>query len=301
MPSRALAPGASRALALGPSRACALGALLLLVPAAACDDVAYFQGFETLRIGADELAEGAPAHPTYGAYLQTEYHLDYGAPTPAELAALQPEGSEPAGQRPFVTADALEIAIQWTLRNESDEAITAFVLLDGANEFFDWNPILLYGLAGGDAADELPFPSLLGVTPIELAPRQVLRREFREDDLREAMFDLDVLTRFCGGPFAVLFNRSEVSDAGLGAVPPAAEIAGMTMLRLTLAASGPASLDYAIRVRDRDGVLFDASEDTIRYETQPTPYVPAGFANVPAGGVDPGVTSELCGTATPAP
>jgi hypothetical protein len=269
--------------------------------AAGCNNPAFYNGLERLEIDSAALAaaaeEGSDAAgpPDIGAFVQTEYWIDYGEPTAAELLALQPEGAEPVDMVPWIQRDDLEISVSWTVTNESDQPVRAWVTLDGATEFYDWNPIEMYGLGGGEDADELAFPSLLGYFPRNLEPREVQSGEFREDDLSEAMYDLDVLTRFCGGPFAVLNNRSEADPRGTEAVPPDATIAGPAMLRLTLGGDGPLSLEYAIRFRDRAGVLFDATRDTRRYDVVPEPYVPAGVAVVPAGAVDPSTLTAYCG------
>ena len=267
------------------------GAFLAL---SACNNPAFFDGFETLVIDASVL-DPDTAHPVLGNYVQSEYWIDYGEPPADELAALQPAGAEPAMMTPWVDRDSLEVSLQWRVTNDSDAPIVAWVLFDGSTEFFDWNPVVLYGLGGGEDADEIPFPSLLGFSPRVMEPRETIAGEFREDDMREAALDLDTLSRFCGGPLAVIYNRSEQDPSGTELVPPDAVIAGFAMLRLTLAANGPAHLDYSFRIRDRDELLFDATEDDRRYETMPLPYVPTGFAQVPAGSVDPGVTSVYCG------
>lgn len=258
----------------------------------------YYDGTAPLVV--DGNVQNPIPHPIIGPYVQTEYWLDYEGPTEAELAELGHDG-EPADATPWVQRDDIEISVSWSLTNDSDQPIRAWLLLDGATEFFDWNPVALYGLGGGEEADEVPFPSLLGFFPRELEGGQTLRGEYREDDMREAMYDLDVMSRYCGGPLAVLYNRSEVDPIGTTQVPPDAVPAGMAMIRLTLGSNGPATLEYAIRVRDRAGIVYDDFRDEgLRYDPQPEPYVPAGFAQVPADQIDPSTTSEFCGTADPA-
>ncbi len=257
-------------------RAGAPAAVLAALVAGCAPPTGYYEGFAPLELRAADI-DPEMAHPVIGNFVQQEYWLDFRAPAPDELAELRPEGSTPMEQIPWIRRDDLEVSVTYRLENTSDGPIRAFVLLDGATEFFDWDPVGLYGMAGGEDAEETPFPSLLGLTPLELEAGEVLEGEFREDDLREAMLDLDVLTRFCGGPFAVLYNRSEVDPVGMEAVPEDAVIAGMGMVRMTLGATGPARLDYAIRVRDRSERIFDARRDNLRYEFVPEPYVPAAL------------------------
>jgi len=257
-----------------------------------CTDIAYYDGFETLRIDSDT---AATEHPLFTYWVQTEYHLDYAPPvSDADVASMGDPDAEPAARNPWLEAGDLDIEVAWSLTNDSDDDLTAWVMLDGASEFYDWNPIPLYGMSGDD--EEIPFPTLLGFTPLELDPGQTLRGVFREDDLREAMYDLDVLTRFCGGPFAVLYNRHEVDPVGTDYVPQDARIAGLYMMRLTLGTNGPAHLDYGLRLRDRDDVLFDADAPDYdqRFEAEPEEFVPGGFVPATMGTPDPGTMSAYC-------
>ncbi len=266
-----------------------LGTAMLV---SSCTDIAYFDGFETLRI---DSSTPETEHPLFAYWVQTEYFLDYAPPvTDADIESLGDPDAEPSARTPWIKADELEMAVHWTLTNDSDESITAWVMLDGGSEFFEWNPVALFGMTGDE--DEIAFPSLLGFTPLDIEAGQTLRGEFREDDIREAMFDLDVLTRFCGGPFALLYNRHEVDPVGTEYVPDDATLAGFYKIRLTLGASGPAHLDYGIRVRDRNQVLFDsnATDYTERFEAEPEEYVPTGFAAPMMGVPDPGTMSEYC-------
>lgn len=269
---------------------------LLVLPA--CNNPAYYPG--ATRIVIDEAAlaaageeEAANANPTIGAYAQAEYWLDFRPPSPAELDDLQPAGAMPAEQTPWVRRDELTISVPWTLTNESDNPMRAWVLLDGATEFYDYNPIADYGQAGGEEAEEIQFPSLLGFTPITVGPGEVVRGEFREDDMEEAMYDLDVLSRFCGGPLAVLYHRSEADPIGTEGVPADAVIAGIVLLRLTLGADQPSTLEYSVRLRESEDIIYDSARDDRRYEPMPQPYVLAGQAAAgDTGGAEAGM--DMC-------
>ncbi len=254
-----------------------------------CNNPAYYPGATRLVVRAADIAAAAEdgaanANPTVGAYVQGEYWLDFRDPTDAELAALRPPGSTPMEQDPWVRRDELTISVPWTLTNDSDQPLRAWVTLDGATEFYDYNPIAGFGAAGGEEEEEVQFPSLLGFTPIMLEPHEVREGEFREDDLREAMYDLDAVTRFCAGPLAVLNHRHEADPIGTDAVPSDAVLAGAVMLRLTLGASAPASLEYAVRLRESEGIIFDSARDARRYETMPELYVLPSAAAAMAGG-----------------
>jgi hypothetical protein len=270
----------------------ALVPLAFVVPlVAACNNPAYYPGATRIVIDADAIAaaqgeDATSANPTIGAYGQAEYWLDFRPPSAAELADLQPSGATPAEQIPWVRRDELTISVPWTLTNRSDAPMRAWVLLDGATEFYDYNPIAMYGQAGGEEEDEIQFPSLLGFTPMMVGPGEVVHGEFREDDMREAMYDLDVLSRFCGGPLAVLYHRSEADPIGTEGVPDDAVIAGIVLLRLTLGADQPSTLEYSVRLRESDDIIFDSARDERRYEPMPEPYVIAGAAGGDTGGMD---------------
>lgn len=255
------------------------GAILLV----GCQAPAYFDGAERLVLDEAATADEDAGHPVVGAFVQSEYWLDFRPPTDEELAELRPEGATVDAYVPWIERDALDISVQWTLRNESERVLPrVFVTLDGANEFFDYNPLADYGLAGGADAEEPVFPTLLGFTPLELQPGEVRRGEFPEYDLAEAMHDLDVMSRYCGGPFAVLYNRHEDEPVGTEMVPPDATLAGLIMLRISVGATGPVSLEYAVRVRDHGDVLFDSFEDEVRFEAMPEPFTPAlGLGGAP--------------------
>ena len=265
-------------------------ALFAWLALSACNNPAYYPGATRIVIDADDLAaaaeeEAANANPTIGAYGQAEYWLDFRPPSAAELDDLQPAGAMPAEQTPWVRRDELTMSVPWTLTNNSDNPMRAWVLLDGATEFYDYNPIAMYGQAGGEEEEEIQFPSLLGFTPIMVEPREVVRGEFREDDMREAMYDLDVLSRFCGGPLAVLYHRSEADPIGTEGVPDDAIIAGIVLLRLTLGADQPSTLEYSVRLRESEDIIYDSARDARRYEPMPQPYViAAGGAAGDTGG-----------------
>jgi hypothetical protein len=270
---------------------------LALLALSACNNPAYYPGATRIVIDADDLAaageeEAANANPTIGAYAQAEYWLDFRPPSAAELDDLQPAGAMPAEQTPWVRRAELTMSVPWTLTNNSDNPMRAWVLLDGATEFYDYNPIAMYGQNGGEEEEEIQFPSLLGFTPIMVGPREVVRGEFREDDMREAMYDLDVLSRFCGGPLAVLYHRSEADPIGTEGVPDDAIIAGIVLLRLTLGADQPSTLEYAVRLRESEDIIYDSARDERRYEPMPQPYVLAAGGAGDTGGS--GGAMDMC-------
>jgi hypothetical protein len=102
--------------------------------------------------------------------------------------------------------------------------------------------------------------------------------------MREAMYDLDVLSRFCGGPLAVLYHRSEADPIGTEGVPDDAVIAGMVLLRLTLGTDQPSTLEYSVRLREQSDIIYDSARDDRRYEVMPEPYALAGAAAADTGG-----------------
>lgn len=263
-----------------------------------CNNPAYYKGAQRIAVTSDDIAaasaeDSMTGNPTIGAYTQGEYWLDFRPPTDAQLEELQPAGAMPAEQTPWIQRDDLTMSVPWRLTNETDSAIVAWVLLDGATEWYDYDPISTFGAAGGAEEDEIQFPSLLGFTPRTLQPNQVLEGEFREDDLREAMYDLDVITRFCGGPLAVLNHRHEADPIGTDGVPADATIAGAVMLRLTLGASGPATLDYDVRLRQSEAKIFDSARDSRRFEAEPEPYeLPSAAAAM--GGTSGGDDMAMC-------
>jgi hypothetical protein len=161
---------------------------------------------------------------------------------------------------PYLLRDDIAIEVDWTLKNLDTKPGTAKVTLNGSNEFVTYDPSLV--MVG---PDEDPPPSLLGGTPFDVPAGGTVNGVFREDQLDEAMVDLDIIRRTpimvaMGEPpstnpngnayRAILERPSPLPDDGL--------VAGMYEVRLTLSADRHMVLDFLVRVREKkSGVVAE--------------------------------------------
>ena len=153
------------------------------------------------------------------------------------------------GERDF------DIEVEWSIKNLDSQMIGSRVTLNGGNEFGDYVKTL-YG--NPDDEDAPQPPELLGsdqLVPMEAGT--VRSGVFREDELREAGLDLEVITRYpppnvgMNAPFIAIEHDSSASSVGLEGIPKGDVTPAMVRFLFTLEATGHASLDYVIRVREK--------------------------------------------------
>jgi hypothetical protein len=182
---------------------------------------------------------------------------------------------------PFVKRDDLEISVEWTVKNLSDADGVARVQMNGANEWFSYNPIAFVV----DVEDEDPPPPLSGDVPMEIAAGDERSGVYREDQLAEASLDLELITRGGLTPFAAVLDiqedMDEMTDAA-GMTVPSDAFAGLVRVDMILIADRHMVLEYSVRVRDhRDpGLLHEELLDAPPEELQPL--APAEFVPAPA-------------------
>ena len=126
-----------------------------------------------------------------------------------ERAALQAT-VDPAVEIPYVRVGDLEVSVEWTIKNLDRRCrARALVQLNGANQFFAYDPSLIV-LSADDEAP--PTPGLAGDIPLHIPASGTLSGLFREDELREASIDLDQITRGNVNPFRATLTISKNSD-----------------------------------------------------------------------------------------
>lgn len=102
---------------------------------------------------------------------------------------------------PYVQCDDIAVEIDYTIKNlDGSNAGKARIHMNGANEFFAYDPTILVLDPGDDEAP--PAPDLAGNIPIDVAAGATVSGVFREDQLLEASVDLDEITRGNVNPFA---------------------------------------------------------------------------------------------------
>lgn len=187
---------------------------------------------------------------------------------------------------PYLRVGDLEISVEWTIRNLDDADGQATLQVNGANQFYDYDPEMVM-LSADDEAP--PTPGLTGDIPIDIPAGGRVSGLFTEDDMREAAIDLDQITRGRVNPFRARYTISKnalqfaqmselmfdmdgepLPQMETGVVFPRAAFAGMIRLDLVFMPDRHMVLEYAVRVRDIRGkminmLFFDAPADELQY------------------------------------
>jgi len=173
---------------------------------------------------------------------------------------------------PYVAVDDLEVSVEWTIKN-NDPAMpgNARIQLNGANQFFEYDPSLVV-LSSDDEAP--PSPGLGGDIPLDIPAGGTLSGVFREDELREASIDLDLITRGQTNPFRATLlvdkNRTDFAEMSplmydddgeplpqteTGLKFPREAFAQLLRVDLVFKPDRPMVLEYTVRVRDVRGEI----------------------------------------------
>ncbi len=181
---------------------------------------------------------------------------------------------------PLVTRDDLDLSIEWTIRNLDDSDGVARIHLNGANETFNFVPLNFVV----DPDEEETPPPLLGDRPLDIPALSTLTGVFREDEMREAALDLDLITHAQDNPFRTFLVKddgviTEYLDVIQNVMIPEEWMPGMIRIDMTLLGNRHMVMDFSIRVRDhRDPDLvhedlYDAMPGELLTFT-PTDFVP---------------------------
>ncbi|HEU5060906.1 MAG TPA: hypothetical protein VFU21_30455 [Kofleriaceae bacterium] len=241
--------------------------MIWLLAAAGCtDDPVYVQGPMPV-----EVADG-------GGSASASLLLPIRLETTTEMEARAARMTELGVMIPFVTREDLELSVEWTVKNLSDADGVARVQMNGANEWFAYNPAAFVE----DVENQDEPPPLSGDVPIEVAAGSERSGVFREDQLAEASLDLELITRGGFTPFAALLDvhedMDEMTDTA-GMTVPSEVFAGLVRIDMTLVADRHMVLEFSVRARDhRDPpLLHEDLLDALPEELQPlapTEYVP---------------------------
>jgi hypothetical protein len=245
-----------------------LASLVCLLASGCADDPVYVQAPAAIEVAGADGAEPATAAGSLllPIRLETATEAERRAALAGELGVMVP----------FVTRDDLELSVEWTVKNLSETDGVARVQMNGANEWFGYNPgVFVVG------EDENPPPPLAGDVPLEIPAGGARSGVFREDELAEAALDLELITRGGLTPFAALLDVQEEMDeidAGGVAIPSAA-FASLVRIDMVLIADQHMVLEYAVRARDHrePPLLHDDLADAPPEELQPlapTEYAP---------------------------
>lgn len=244
-------------------------AAVALVALGCTDDPVYVQAPMPIEVGADGTTTTATGSVTLPIRLETTAEAEERAALATDLGVMVP----------FVTRDDLELSVEWTVKNLSDADGVARVQMNGANEWFGYNPAAFVV----DVEEEEQPPPLTGDVPIDVPAGGARSGVYREDQLAEASLDLELITRGGFTPFAAVLetqeDMDEMTDAA-GMTVPSGAFASLVRVDMILIADRHMVLEYAVRVRDhRDpGLLHEELSAAPPEELQPL--APAEF--VPA-------------------
>jgi hypothetical protein len=243
------------------------------------------------------VASGCASNPEY---LPSPMNLEAGMAMVTEAKSslvlpIKPESMQDAADRaalatklgltpddiPYVKVGDLEIEVEWSIRNLDATPGQAKIELDGANEWFIYDPSMIVLNPGDDEAP--PTPGLQGNVPIDVPASGEVQGVFREDQLLEASIDLDSITRGHLNPFAATLTVQKNADSfaqlsaptpstpvclanpqdpscqqmPTGLVVPRAAFANIIRIDLVFRPSQHMVLDYTVRIRDHRNILHD--------------------------------------------
>ncbi len=171
---------------------------------------------------------------------------------------------------PYVKVGDIEVEIEWTVRNLDMNPGQAKIELNGANEYFSYDPSIIK-LSNDPEAP--PTPGLGGDIPIDVPGDSEVSGLFTEDQLREASIDLDQITRGNVNPFRAMLTISKNTTAfqpltlpmlnadnelvqdPVGNPIPREAFAEITRIDLVFKPTTHMLLDYNVRVRDLRGIM----------------------------------------------
>ncbi len=249
------------------------GCIALFGTLSACtDDPRYVQPDQALEAGAPGADPEIPA--------TVQFVLPIRVETEDELTKRTELAAELGFDIPFVQINDIELSLEWSIRNLSDQDATIRINLTGANEYFAYVPSSFVV----DPEEEEEPPPLAGNIPIPIPALGTISGVFREDQMREVSTDLELITRGELNPFAAVLERhediTEMTPAG-GPAIPASMLASLIRFDLTLIANQNVVMEYAVRVRSNrspnmlhlEGLNADLVELTV--------FAPADFVPPP--------------------
>jgi hypothetical protein len=197
---------------------------------------------------------------------------------------------------PYVKVGDLAVSIEYTIQNLDTMPGTAKIELNGANEFFAYDPSMLDYSGGDDEAP--PTPGISGDIPIDIAAGATVDGQFTEDEILEASIDLDQITRGNLNPYAAILkiDKNDTSfqpimmvmptvddpdpaPVAVGSPIPRAAFAQMIRFDLVFKPDRHMVLQYAVRVRDLRGIMDDKL--LAAPMTELTQFMPPDYSNMP--------------------
>jgi hypothetical protein len=197
--------------------------------------------------------------------VETRAELRVREPSAAELSALSGAGdrAQPFPPLPWVSRDDIPIQVDFTLTNLDNEKRNIDVIVNGANEFFEYVPRVLM-----DEEQAIPLHSQWE-RRYDLAPKQRLAATVREEELDEMAIDLATVVN--GAPNSdeiIYFENNSATDLRAKPFIPKV-IPGLIALRLGMRATQASNVLLEVSVRVRDGADKLARGNEQRFELMP--------------------------------
>ena len=205
--------------------------------------------------------------------VQTSLQLPIEAETSTDATLRAVRTTELGVEVPYVKVGDIEVSVEWKVTNLTGEAGEVLLQLNGANEYFAYDPV---ANAVGLDEDEPQPPGLEGDVPIHIEANRSINGLFREDQLREASIDIDQITRGNVNPFRATLTVSknaksfaqysaQTYDANgepepqttTGIVYPRAAFAQIVRVDLVFKPDRLMRLEYTVRVRDNRGIIHE--------------------------------------------
>ncbi len=265
----------------------ACGALLAVNAAACSEDPQYVQPPVGIEVGTG--ADEGIGTATLSLPFDLETLRDPMGDVVREREELAASLMIDVGEVSEIRLDHLSISVEWTIKNLADVEGQARVHMNGGNERFFYNPINFIVVDESGDEEATP-PPLAGDIPLRVPALGTLSGVFREDQVREAAIDLELITRGGSSAFAALLSIHEdvKSTADLAPDPnnptpptvavPIEAFGHMVQFDMLFESNQHMVLEYAIRVRDHRGLLHDEllaapAEETMVF--MPAEFIPA--------------------------
>lgn len=220
--------------------------VMLLASVGCTEDPLYIQPVSTIEVN----APGSTVN-TATAQLTLPVRSEFEDDEITEREDLAAELGVAETDIPWPSREDIDVSIEWTIRNLSDQNGTIRIDINGANEYFEYVPALF--VVDPDEMEEPP--PLMGDVPLMVDAGQTISGVFREDQLQEASIDLDLISRAepVLSPFeALLAIHEDMQEFVLtgGVTVPKELFAHMTRFDITLESDRHMVMEFAVRVRD---------------------------------------------------
>jgi hypothetical protein len=201
--------------------------------------------------------------------VETHAELPIKQPSAAELAALKSGAAAykklPFPRLPWVGRDDIALQLDFSLSNLDKVGHDVTVIINGADEFFEYEPSVR-------VVDEQLLPAYSQwERSYTLAADSRINATVREEELDEVAVDLATVVNGAPSSDEVVYfeNKSDSDPRSMKYIPPV--VPGLTALRLGLraTAAAPILLEATLRARNSGDKLASAGDAHMRLMPQP--------------------------------